>query len=202
MSALNDPNDPDVSEPRMVKMARRIGMRAGCIVDLTELDEDGHPHDLSKESVRQRVKAMISMQTPFMLVMGPPRATCPASQAFNGIFTDRSAERAELEKGIQHVKVIVELCLLQNQAGRRFTMEDSTSATSWSLECLQALVKSEGVIKVDFDSCLLGLKVRNDVGEALVRTRIGMLTNSVPVAEALRKMPYQGCHRQVQLMSG
>ena len=81
-------------------------------------------------------------------------------------------------------------------------MEDSTIATSWSLECVQTLVESEGVIKVDFDSCMPGMKVGNDVGEALVRTRIGMLTNSVPVAEALRTMPYQGGHRQVQLMSG
>lgn len=29
LSALNDPNDPGVSEPRMTKMARYMGMRAG-----------------------------------------------------------------------------------------------------------------------------------------------------------------------------
>ena len=37
---MNDPNNPDVLEPKMIQMARRLGMRANCVVDLTKLDED------------------------------------------------------------------------------------------------------------------------------------------------------------------
>ena len=73
---------------------------------------------------------------------------------------------------------------------------------SWSLECIQVLMKQEVFINVDFDSCMLGMKVGNDVGEAPARLRIGMLTNSLPVAEALRVMHCQGDYRHVQLTSG
>lgn len=50
-------------------------------------------------------------------------------------------------------------------------MEHSTGATPWSLECVQALMKKEGVINVDFDSCIQGMKVGNDVGQAQCQWR-------------------------------
>ena len=206
LNTLSNPEEPDVAEvyspPRMTKMARRLGMRAGCVIDLTEMDEDGVPYDLTKESVRQKVKRMINEQKPFMLVMGPPCTPFSSLQALNRSKRDPEVIKAELEEGVQHVKFAVELCNLQHQAGRRFVMEHPSSATSWSLNCVRALMQQKGVVKVNFDFCMFGMRARDALGEAAAKKRTGIVTNSLPVAESLETMQCQGKHRHVQLMGG
>ena len=114
---------------------------------------------------------MIEVQKPFMLVMRPP-----------------DVAKTELEEGIKHVQFAIELCNLQHQAGRRFMMEHPANATSWCLDCVQSLLKQANVMKVNFDSCMFEMRARDAISEVAAKTRIGFITNSVPVAETLRQI--------------
>ena len=49
---------------------------------------------------------------------------------------------------------------------------------------------------------MFGMRARDALGEAAAKKRIGIVTNSLPVAESLETMQCQGKHRHVQLMGG
>ena len=81
-------------------------------------------------------------------------------------------------------------------------MEHPANATYWCLDCVQSLVKQSNVMKVNFNVCMFGMRARDAVGEAAATNRTDFITNSVPVAEKLRKMQCQDKHRHVLLMGG
>ena len=93
----------------MAAMASRLGYTPGISMDLTTLDEDGRPWDLSLAATQR--KALRTWETgPHQLVASPP---CTAFSALQNLSRDKreTAEvKAELDAAIQHLAFAVILC--------------------------------------------------------------------------------------------
>ena len=65
----------DVSElyspSRVVKMARRLGMKGGVSLDLTVSANDGYVWDFSRKHCTDRALQIIDEQRPLLLVLSP-----------------------------------------------------------------------------------------------------------------------------------
>ena len=63
------------SPPIIASMAKRLGMKAGWLFDLTGIDEaDGEPLDFSKSDKRLQARAKVQKDKPFMPIASPMRA--------------------------------------------------------------------------------------------------------------------------------
>ena len=67
--------DHDVSEfyspPRVVKMAKQLGMRGGASLDLTVLASDGYIWDFSRKHCRDSATQIVREKRPLFLMMSP-----------------------------------------------------------------------------------------------------------------------------------
>ena len=65
----------DVSEfyspPRVVKMAKQLGMKGGVSLDLTVPASDGYVWDFSRKHCRDRATAIINEKNPLCLMLSP-----------------------------------------------------------------------------------------------------------------------------------
>ena len=65
----------DVSEfyspPRVVKMAKSIGMKGGVSLDLTVPASDGYVWDFSRKHCRDKAMEIINEQKPLFLMLSP-----------------------------------------------------------------------------------------------------------------------------------
>ena len=193
------------SPPRMARMAAAMKMKAGWSLDLTTVDpDDGQPWDFSIPEKRAKVRAMISKDGPVLLVVCPMCGAFSAlQQLFNYKRMGEEAVKQKLSDGLDHLRFAVELCIQQYNAGRLFLFEHPHNASSWHTEALQSLASHQGVYKVDFDFCMLGMEARGDDGITRpAKKRTGILTNSEAVASLLERAQCHGGHEHVHLLGG
>ena len=199
----------DISEAyspaRCTAMATKVrGLRPGFALDLTNEDENGVPWDFSDEKMQKKAMDKIDAEEPFMLVTCPMCSKFCALQAlFNYPRMPKHKVTAELEAAMKHLKFALEMCLKQHRAGRLFIFEHPAEATSWSYEMIVEFGKLDGVRKVLFDFCRLGMMTADDNGnEAYAKKRTAILTNSDATATLLRHAQCLGNHRHEPLLNG
>ena len=98
------------SPPRMAAMASRLGYTPGFSMDLTTLDEDGLPWDLSLAATQRKALRRWELDKPYLLVASPP---CTAFCALQNLSRDKreAAEvQAELDAAIQRFAFAAFLC--------------------------------------------------------------------------------------------
>ncbi len=193
------------SPPRITKMARRMGLKAGWALDLTEVDpEDNQPWDFSIEEKMKRAKKFVDQDKPTMLIV------CPMCGPFSKLqevfdypkFSKEDVE-TKLREALEHLRFAIDLCLQQHEQGRFFLFEHPASASSWYSQAVIALNSIKGVYKVNFDFCMLGMEVQTKDGEVkAVMKRTNVLTNSHAVASLLHGAQCRGDRRHEQLLNG
>ena len=195
------------SQPRIAQEAaiRKYGgtdLTAGWSLDLTMRDpETNSPWDLSKQDVQNRVRKMVTVSKPFMLVGSPPCTPFSRLQALNSPKRDPKVVEEELAAGRAHMNFCFEMYELQRKSGRFFAHEHPSTATSWSLPVVLEMLLKEDVDLVEVDMCDFGMKSVDDKGEGLVRKRTKILTNSQEVAKRVARR-CAGGHRHVNLIGG
>ena len=116
-------------------------------------------------------------------------------------------EASEVEQlvseAVAHLRFVLELCTMQHKAGRLFLLEHPASSLSWHAHMLQAIAKLDGVHRISFDFCALGMTTETAQGnEAPAKKRTTVLTNSDAVATLLREAQCRGEHKHQQLLGG
>ena len=144
------------SPARVVKEAGKIGLKGGWSLDLLEkCSVTGRTWNCLEEKDREWARRMLRNDKPQLLVVCPPctlfsqlQNLCP-----NGLPPERcpSAWRDALVM----LEFAVELCEMQQKAGRSFVFEHPRTATSWEIGGLKRLIGTEGVFTGLLDMCCL-----------------------------------------------
>ena len=100
-----------------------------------------------------------------------------------------------------HIAFCFEMYEIQRKAGRFFAHEHPSSASSWSRPEVLEMLLREDVELVEVDMCNFGMTASDEYGEALVRKRTKILTNSSEVAKRVARK-CDNSHRHVHLIGG
>ena len=96
------------------------------------------------------------------------------------------AEIKEMFKpALEHLKFTLSMCREQYAAGRFFLLEHPSTATSWQTQMVQDVLKLDGVRRIVFDFCMLGMTSPTEEGATPVLKPTGILTNSNCIASLL-----------------
>ena len=194
------------SPPRVVTMAKTMGLKAGWSLDLTTKEVDGRQWNFNEVEMRNRAIRKVLEDQPMFLIGSP---MCTAFSVMNRINYAKMAPeevKARVEYGRTHLEFCAKLYALQWKAGRYFLHEHPAEATSWQEDCIKNILEKEGVLRVTGDQCRYGLKAADKHRTGLARKRIGFMTNSVCVAQKLEKRcpnkPGNEVHKHVRLEDG
>ena len=196
----------DVSEfyspPRVVKMAKALGMRGGVSLDLTVPASDGYVWDFSRKHCRDKAMQIIQDQKPLFLMLSPECMPYSNIQNLNMRTAEGKAkvERAR-RRGDVHLRFCVSLAEAQMSGGRYFVYEHPKSAASWENPAIVRLMGKTGVMRTELDQCEFGLVSKDEHGEAPAMKPTSLLTNSVEVDRMMHRK-CGGGHRHVHLMAG
>ena len=192
------------SPPRITAMAKMLGMKEGWALDLTVNDEDGEAWDFSRPEKQRRAKEQLDRNKPFMFVASPMCGPFRTLQTlFNYPKLPEEKVTEKLAEAMKHLKFTLEMCLAQHRAGRLFVFEHPAQATSWSAEMVRQCANHDGVHRVLFDFCTVGMESTDKAGKTLpAKTRTAILTNSDAIATLLRQAQCRGDHKHMVLING
>ena len=179
------------SPPRITEMIQKSRSRhlaPGLALDITVKDAyDGQPWDFSLKHKRDRARALISEQRPFILIGSPMCTHFCTWQALNIVKSkDKQAmERARVAAEV-HLKFVAELYQMQMDNGLYFLHEHPMFATSWSIQEMKEIAQRPGVQRVRGDQCQFGaeIKVGKYTGDPIMKPS-GFLTNSPALVRVL-----------------
>ena len=152
-------------------------------MDLTTMDEDGKPWDLSSAATQRKALRRWEIDKPYLLVASPP---CTVFSVFQNLTRDKGEAadvQAELAEAI------------------KFVFKHPVGATSWQL-ALVKLVHVENAQRVNFDFYQLGIAITVRGKELPVKKRTGVVTNSSSLAKALLQHQCSRLHTHANTMSG
>ena len=95
----------------------------------------------------------------------------------------------------------IKLCRIQEDAGRFFMREHPSSASSWKIPEMVALMQDVKIDEINAHMCRFEWLSEDEAGIGLAKKRTGLLTNSEHLREQLSKTCLGG-HRHVHLMGG
>ena len=152
------------SPPRVAKMAKQMGLRAGWRLHLTTCDENGRPWDFNDKAVGNAAVRELLNDKPRLLIGSP---MCGPFSAMNNInyakMTDAEKEQ-RIAYGRKHMELCMRLYEIQWHEGRYLLHEHPESASSWEERCTKEIFKLEGVVKVVGDQCCYGLMAKGGDG--------------------------------------
>ena len=110
---------------------------------------------------------------------------------------------ANFKIAVLHLEFCLELCEIQERAGRYYLLEQPASATSWKHQSMiRFLTQATGAILTTCDMCRFGLKAKGpDGSEILVKKMTRFLTNSPLLARELG-LKCEGGHGHQRLLEG
>ena len=195
-------SQPRIAQEAAIRKYSGTQLKAGWSLDLTMRDpETDRPWDLSVRETQDKVRKMVREGKPFMLIGSPPCTAFSQLQGLNNHKRDPEVVRREMDQACAHIMFCFEMYELQRKAGRYFAHEHPSSASSWSRpEVLEMLLRDDCEL-VEVDMCDFGLTASDEYGEALVRKRTKVLTNSPEVARRIARK-CTGDHRHVHLIGG
>ena len=110
------------------------------------------------------------------------------------------------EYGRKHLRFCAKLYAMQWRSGRYFLHEHPEGASSWHEDCIMNMLNKEGVLRVNGDQCMYGLKSNDGAREGPARKGVGFMTNSICIANKLQKRcpnrKGEQVHRHVILENG
>ena len=183
-------------------MASKLGWSAGSSMDVTRLDEDGEPWDLSKEHIQRKALKKWEEEKPWLLTASPPCTMFCVLQNLSLHKRDAQEVSEQMEAAIKHLGFAVFLCLKQAAEGRKFMLEHPASASSWQLVLMNKLLMTHGARRVTFDFCDLGMKIEENGEWIHVKKPTSVVTNSEELATALEKRRCRGDHAHANTMGG
>ena len=164
-------------------MAERYGLRQGWSLDLTEVDENGDPWDLSLPERQNKVLDIIDRDKPGIVIVCPPCGPFSSWQYINYKIMSDEAITKRLEAGIAHLAFAALICRKQATEGRHYLFEHPATATSWSTRVMKSVTSIDGNFTVDFDFCMAGMKSKDERGTGAAKKRTRLATNCKEVAE-------------------
>ena len=186
------------SRPRTAARARERGMKGGWSLDLNFTDPcTGRRWDLSEDGDQKKCMTLLHRTRPKLLTVSCPCTLFSALQALSGGVKDPVA----MAKAIKMVEFGVRLCEAQHRAGRLFTFEHPTSATSWRLPCVKRLMSLGGIYAAVLDMCQFGMMQEDHLGPGHVKKSTRILSNSSAIDGLIEKR-CQGEHRHIPLLNG
>ena len=194
------------SRPRIAKMAQEMGLRAGRSLDLTTCDEAGRPWYFNCIKMSNVAVRLLLNDKPRLLIGSP---MCAASSTMNNLNYARMIAEEKQER-IECGRKFFEFCCniyeLQLREGRYVLHQHPAAARSWSEECINKMLRRQGVVGVVGDQCQCGLKSHDGQREGLARKRVGFMTNSPCIAKRLTSKCPNNCdnqfHKHVVLING
>ena len=173
------------SPPRVAKMAKQMGLRAGWSLDLTTRDENGRPWDFNDKAMRNAAVRELLNDKPRLLIGSP---MCGPFSSMNNINYARMTD-AEKEQRIAYGRKHLELCMrlyeIQWSEGRYFLHEHPATASSWSEQCVVNMLRKHGVTHGTGDQCRYGLKAYDGQREGPAKKSTKFMTNSPCIAKRL-----------------
>lgn len=167
------------SVPRVLPEARARGLRGALSLDLLS------GWDFCCKWLRELSVLLLMQLNIIVLILSPP---CTAFSALQEIFNYKKLTvevvRAKIERAMVFLRHALDCAFAQYQAGRAFVFEHPSAATSWKTPEAQRILALPGVIVLEFDQCMLGL--RSKVHEIPMRKRTKIMTNSLHIANAFR----------------
>ena len=135
------------SPPRMTKVARQLGMKAGFALDLTNTDEEGNQWDFSKAEMRAKALKLVDEEQPAILILSPPCTMFSNLQQLNVAKMKDEDRNARAKDAVTHFAFAVMLCTRQSQGKRFFALEHPVAALpgrcSWPHSYSNAQVRRE-----------------------------------------------------------
>ena len=179
------------SPPRVTKeliRSRSRHLAPGLALDLTVVDPyDGQPWDFDKPEKRERARALIRRQKPYVLIGLPMCRAFSTWQYLNRFCcVDPAAlERARIQ-AIVHVDFVMGLYAEQMDGNRYFLHEHPAHATSWKLESVLEILRADNVVRVEADQCQYGAEIKHgpQTGEP-IKKPTAFMTNSDEIAACL-----------------
>ena len=186
----------DVSEvyspPRMVEEARRQRMRGGTSFDLT------NGWDLTDEESQKKMWKALIEEDPWLIVLSPPCTAFSKLQLWNFPRMKRKKVIQMLQLGVAHLELVCEIIKWQINRGGYVVFEHPRGASSWEQECIQEVLRMEGMMLVECDMCEFGLNV---TGEGLNKKPTTLATNSPCIAKKMARKCKKD-HFHVPLLHG
>ena len=167
-------------------MASRLGCTPGISMDLTTMDRDGRPWDLSLAATQSKALRRWELEKPYLLVASPP---CTAFSALQNLSRDKreaTEVQAELDAAIQHLSFAVFLCMKQVAEGRKFVFEHPVGASSCQLLSVNKLLHVNHDERINFDFCQVGMMITVQDKVLPDKKRTSVVTNSSKLARTLR----------------
>ena len=185
-------NNIEVAEiyslPRITKMARSMGFRAGWSLDLTTQDDDGRYWGFTDPVMTNRAASKVLQDKPMLLIGGP---MCIVYSVMNNVNHARMFAEIVKQRFVEarkHLEFCTKLYNFQRDAGRSFVHEHPESAYSWQEECTMKLMSKEGVLKTTADQRRYGLKREDTNGKGLARKSTSFMTNPPCIARRLSRL--------------
>ena len=120
------------SPPRVVKMAKKMGLVPGLSLDLTTIDEDdGQPWDFSKKEKRDKARDLVRNKKHLLLVLSPMCTAFSILQRMNYPKLDPQEVEKYMKDATTHLEFCMDLCEIQTEQGMYFLFEHPWTATSW-----------------------------------------------------------------------
>ena len=175
------------SAPRVTKVMKlmpSLDLVPGFALDLSGNDENGHAWDFTRADMREKAKALVLKERPYVLIGSPPCTAFSSWQHLNAARLGWTAQeiRRRRAEGELHVRFCCELYKLQAAAGRYYLHEHPANATSWQLEEVRAMLQLDGTRQVVGDQCQYGQETSS--GHP-VKKPTRWLTNSPELAKTL-----------------
>ncbi len=142
----------DVSEvyspPRMVEEARRQKMTGGSSFDLT------NGWDLTDKESKEKMWKALMEEDPWLIVLSPPCTAFSKLQLWNFPRMKRKKVIQMLQLGVTHLELVCEIIKWQVNRGGYVVFEHPRGASSWEQNCIQEILRLEGMRLVECDMCV------------------------------------------------
>ena len=198
----------DISEvysfPRVAKIAaERRGLSTGTSFDITTVDENGIPWDLSKPDVQERCMARVKKEKPGLLIGSPMCRDWSQIMNINWPRMSQEERDKRMKEARMHLRFVCILYILQDGEGRYLVHEHPQGAGSWNEDVIEYTRDYTGAEILTVDQCQYGLMSTTPEGEvlpALKPTKI--MTNCKGMRTTLYKRCDRKWHRHARLEGG
>lgn len=194
------------SPPRITSMAPKMGIRAGCSMDITTNDTDGRPWGSNTPEMRNRAARKVLNDKPWLPIESPMCIVHSVMNNINHCKMQPAVVRARFKYARDHRKFATELYMFQTQGGRYLLHEHPENASPWEEQCIKDVSGTKGINRVVGVQCCYGLKAKGEPGMGPARKTIGVMTNSPRIALQLkRRRPRRDgyyVHKHVHLDGG
>ena len=171
------------SPPRVTKVAKELGLRAGLAMDLT------NGWDFSIEKHKQAAEKYIKLVKPWIVIGSPECRMFSQMQNLAKKYWNEDKEKM-MNEAKEHIRFVMRMYKLQWESGRYFLHEHPAEASSWYMKEVQDMMTLDGVQVTRADQCMYGLKTWSNIKGKLdtpARKTTRFMTNSDGVAKELQK---------------